>query len=136
MSRHSLISPALPRLGRVHLGLMLATLAATPSWAQAPENETLQPAFENTILSTYPDGRTARLWLNSDGSYRAQGRRKDPSDGHWRLKGSKICLKQSHPFPSPFSFCTSLPAGGVGAAWSAKAVTGEAIRVTLVSGRP
>jgi hypothetical protein len=33
---------------------------------------------------------------------------------------------------APFSYCTAVPDG---ASWSAKAVTGEPIRVKLVSGR-
>ena len=36
-------------------------------------------AFGNTIVSTYPDGRQAQLWLHPDGSYTAEGRRLDRS---------------------------------------------------------
>ena len=95
----------------------------------------LEPAFRNTLLSTYPDGRTARLWLDRDGGYQAQGRRGDRSSGHWKIKADRLCLKQSHPLPVPFSFCAPLIAGGVGKTWPAKAVTGESIRVKLVRGR-
>ena len=94
----------------------------------------LDPAFKNTIVSTYPDGRQAKLWLDKDGSYTAEGRRHDRSNGYWTLKGAKICLRQSKPPTLPFSYCTALPSGGVGAAWSAKAVTGEPIKVKLVKG--
>jgi hypothetical protein len=100
-----------------------------------PATRELEPAFHNTILSTYPDGRQARLWLDADGGYRAEGRRGDPSSGHWKVKGDKLCLKQSHPLPTPFSYCTHIHAGGVGTSWTGKAVTGEAIRITLIAGR-
>ena len=96
----------------------------------------LQPTFRNTIVSTYPEGRQARLWLDPDGGYRAEGRRRDPSSGHWQIKGEKLCLKQSHPIPVPFTFCTTVTPGGVGTSWTAKAVTGERLRVQLVRGRP
>ena len=43
-----------------------------------------------------------------------------------------MCLKQSRPFPAPFSYCTPLPSG---VSWTAKAVTGEPIRVRLVRGK-
>jgi hypothetical protein len=99
--------------------------------ASAPAGP-LQRAFGNTIVSTYPDGRTAELWLEPSGDYKAMGRKHDPSSGHWKLSGDKLCLKQSRPFPAPFSFCTPLP---VGESWTAKAVTGEAIRVRLLKGR-
>ncbi len=95
----------------------------------------LRPAFSNTIVSTYPDGRKARLWLNSDGTYRAQGRRGKPSSGKWTVKGEKLCLKQQKPMAGPFSYCTPVKSGGVGTSWIGKAVTGERIRIELVAGR-
>ena len=105
---------------------LVAPLAATAQMASP-----LAPAFGNTIVSTYPDGRKGELYLSRDGGYTAKGRRGDPSDGHWTLKGAKLCLKQSHPWAPPFSFCTPLPSGKT---WSAKAVTGETISVTIVKG--
>jgi hypothetical protein len=92
----------------------------------------ISSAFGNTIVSTYPDGRTAELWLQPSGGYSAKGRRGDPSSGRWRIKGQRICLTQSHPFPAPFSYCTGIPRAGT---WSAKAVTGELIHVRIVPGR-
>jgi hypothetical protein len=99
------------------------------------DESSLGPAFKNTIVSTYPDGRQGKLWLKADGSYTAEGRRKDRSDGRWTVKGDKICLRQSHPATLPLSYCTALPSGGVGASWDAKSVTGEPIKVKLVKGR-
>lgn len=118
-----------------HLAVIAAAafLAAPPAFAVA--TPALEPAFRNTIVSTYPDGRTALLWLNPDGTYRAQGRRRTPSSGRWMLKGEEICLKQLRPFRAPMSFCTPVKAGGVGTAWMGKAVTGERIRVQVVAGR-
>lgn len=92
-------------------------------------------AFNNTIVSTYPDGRTGELWLQPGGGYTARGRRGDASSGHWKVKDGKLCLNQSRPIPAPFSYCTPIPGGGMNTAWSAKAVTGEAIQVRLVKGR-
>ena len=111
--------------------LVLAALAVcVPARAAG-----LDAAFNNTIISTYPDGRTAELWLNPDGTYNAEGRRHDRSSGRWFMKGEKVCLRQSRPIPVPFKFCTPMMRGGVGATWSAKAVTGEPIRIRLVAGR-
>ena len=113
---------------------LAAALLAAPAWTQ-PANAALEPAFSNTIVSTYPDGRKAKLWLNRDGTYRAQGRRGRPSSGRWSVKGQQICLKQTRPFPAPFSYCTPVRRGGVGTSWTGKAVTGERIRIQLVAGR-
>jgi hypothetical protein len=115
----------------VAVGAALCCLAAAPQ----KSNPALEVAFNNTVVSTYPDGRHAELWLNRDGTYKAMGRRKDLSDGHWSLKGGKVCLRQSHPLAVPFSYCTPLRAGGVGTSWAAKAVTGEAVKVKIVAGR-
>ena len=95
----------------------------------------VKEAFGNTIVSTYPDGRTGKLWLKADGTYSALGRRHDPSSGHWKVSGGKLCLRQSKPLSVPIHFCTPIPDGGMGHAWSTKAVTGEDIRVQMVKGR-
>ena len=92
-------------------------------------------AFGNTVVSTYPDGRTAKLWLEPGGSYTAVGRRGRRSSGRWTLKGQRICLKQTRPVRAPFSYCTEFPDGGVGASWKGKAVTGEPITIQVVEGR-
>jgi hypothetical protein len=110
----------------------LIVLAALSVAAPALADPRLKPAFSGTIVSTYPDGRTANLWLNADGTYKAEGRRRKPSSGTWSIKGEKICLKQRKPFPGPFSHCEALPSGEQ---WSSKAVTGEPIKVKLVKGR-
>ena len=117
----------------------IVTIAAASAAIAAPvfasTTSVLEPAFSNTIVSTYPDGRKAKLWLNRDGSYRAQGRRGKPSSGRWTLKGERICLKQTRPIAGPFSYCTAVKRGGVGTSWSGKAVTGEPIRISVVAGR-
>ena len=110
----------------------LALAAAVP--CLAAEASALDVTFGNTIVSTYPDGRQAELWLHPDGSYGAEGRRHDRSSGQWKVKGEKLCLKQSKPIGLPFSFCTPLMHGGIGTSWTTKAVTGEQIRVQLVKG--
>lgn len=110
----------------------LVAAVAAPAIAEEPTG--LDAAFGATIVSTYPDGRTARLWLHRDGSYSARGRRGDPSNGRWAQKGDKLCLKQRRPFPSPFSFCTPMVRGGMGTTWAAKAVSGEPVTVKLVPG--
>ena len=110
----------------------LALAAAVP--CIAAEGAALNEAFGNTIVSTYPDGRQAELWLHPDGGYDAEGRRHDRSSGHWKVKGEKLCLKQSHPLSIPFTYCTPMVQGDIGASWTAKAVTGEPIHIRLVRG--
>ena len=96
--------------------------------AQAPAAASdLQAAFRNTLVSTYPDGRTARLWLAEDGQYEGQDRRGGRNAGVWRVRDP--------PLPMPGQFCTPIVRVAVGGSWSTRAMTGETIRVTLVAGR-
>ena len=123
---------------RILLSCVTAAIALAPAAAsQAADKASGEAIFNNTVVSTYPDGRQAELWLNRDGSYRAEGRRHDHSDGHWKMSGAKLCLKQSHPFPAPFSFCTPTHDGvAVGSTWTGKAYTGEMVQIKIAPGRP
>lgn len=115
--------------------LSLAVLALAAYAPPALADARLEPAFENTIVSTYPDGRKARLWLNPGGTYSAAGRTGRRSSGRWSVKGEQVCLRQRRPIPVPFTYCTRIVEGGVGTKWRGKAVTGEAIAIQLVAGR-
>ena len=110
------------------LSLAIA-LAAVPVAGQAASN--VAAAFGNTIVSTYPDGRTGLLWLKADGTYTGKGRRRLPSSGTWTIKSSQVCFRQLRPRRAPFSYCTKLPSTSV---WSARAVTGERVQVRIVEG--
>lgn len=95
----------------------------------------LAPAFGNTLVSTYPDGRTARTWLSADGRYEGQGRRGGASSGVWRVRDGRVCLTQRRPIPFPRAFCTPIVRGEIGSRWSARAVTGETVQMELRAGR-
>ena len=114
------IKPMLRALAPI-AGLFLLTAADAPP--------TLQKAFSGTIVSTYPDGRTAELWMNPSGTYTSMGRRHDRHSGHWKLKGDKVCFKRGL-----FGYCTQVPTE-TGRSFTTKAVTGETIQVRLVPGR-
>lgn len=127
----------MPRLSPVSAALGLAAALAQPTAAKAADfdpNVVVQKAFGNTIVSTYPDGRKAELWLKANGSYTGRGRYGETCSGKWRISGRKLCLRQSSPFPAPFHFCTPIPRDGMRTSWIAKAVTGEMLRVDLVKG--
>ena len=109
--------------------------ALPPNSTPASSTRVVLPAFGNTIVSSYADGRQAELWLNPDGSYTARGRRHEPSDGHWKVRGARLCLRQSHPATLPISYCTPLPADLTARHWSGKAFSGEPIEISLKSGR-
>lgn len=119
----------------ITIALLAAAIAGLVHAKDRTAPGPVEAAFGNTIVSTYADGRTGELWLAPDGSYTAEGRRHDPSRGYWSAKGQRLCLKQVRPVPVPFSFCTPIPKVGMGQAWAAKAASGEAITVRVVTGR-
>jgi hypothetical protein len=120
----------LPFAYTLFLGLNAEAGTATP-----PEPRGVAAAFGNTVKTLYPDGKAQRIWFRADGSWDAIGRRGKSSSGKWTVKGEKVCLKQSKPFPSPFKYCTVFPStGGVGTQWASKDMAGEPIRITLVKG--
>jgi len=107
------------------LGLIGGLLLLTAGAPDAPPQ--LEKAFHSTIVSTYPDGRTAELWMKPDGSYTSMGRRHERHSGHWKLSGDKVCFKRGL-----FGYCTAIPGD---TAFTTKAVTGETIQVKLIPGR-
>jgi hypothetical protein len=118
------------RITALALTLALPTLASGAAHAGSP----VEAAFGNTVISTYPDGRTQRLWLEPDGGYTAKGRRGQDSSGLWRMKGNEVCLQQVRPFPAPIVYCTPAPADAK-AVWTSKAVNGQPITLRVVQGR-
>ena len=114
--------------------LVLALVAASGPVVAADPSSLLAAAFGNTIVSTYPDGRTAELWLQPGGLYTAEGRERDHSHGRWWVKDDRLCLKQAHPFAFGYVYCTRLSQFSTGSIWISKAVTGETIQITLVRG--
>jgi glutamine cyclotransferase len=113
--------------------VFVAALALVQS--SPPGEADLAPVFGNTLVSTYPDGRTARLWMRAGGVYEGTGRRGEHTAGSWRVRDGKVCFSQRRPIPMPVTYCTPIVRGSVGARWTARAVTGETIQVQLVAGR-
>jgi len=124
-----------PRL----LALALSLLAAAPGLAPAAEPADavarVAAAFGNTVISTYPDGRTQEIWLQPDGDWTGISRTHRELAGKWTLKGDQVCLRQRTPPTLPVSYCTAFPADArVGASWTSKDFVGAPIRLKLVRG--
>ncbi len=108
--------------GVVAAALIAAPMIALAAPVVAPD---LTPAFGNTIVSTHPDGRQAKLFIHADHTYAAESRAGSRSGGTWTIKGAKLCLTQKLPHPGLFSYCKTIPAIALGRSWSDTAVTGE-----------
>ena len=105
--------------------------------AQAADLSNVAPAFGNTVVSTYPDGSSQKIWLHPDGSWDGLSRRGVPLAGHWSLHDDKVCFRQAKPPTLPISYCTPLPAGsGPGVQWTGRDVLGRPITLSLMKGIP
>lgn len=126
------------RMDRPILALgVAAACCALAAAAPAADVETsrVSAAFGNTVVTTYPDGRTQRIWLHEDGSWDGINRLGSKISGRWSLKTEKICLRQSRPISLPFTYCTDFPAQGApGVQWAGKDITGRPIQLTLQKG--
>lgn len=92
-------------------------------------------AFENTVMSHYPDGGWVKHWFNRDGSY--EGRFSDGTriTARWQVDRNKVCLTRIRPgFMLP-RFCSDIVEAGIGDSWMARDPLGRRVRNTLVQGR-
>ena len=140
--------PITPSLCRVRLGrtspLKLLARTAVAGWAsfaglnaQAAEPPAVAAAFGNTVISSYPDGTSQKIWLHADGTWNGISRKNAALAGKWTLRGDKVCMRQTAPPTLPISYCTPLPASSQpGAKWASHDVAGRAITLSLVKGVP
>jgi hypothetical protein len=112
-------------VGLIGGAVILASASASAGAAPPPA---LEKAFTHTIVSTYPDGRIAKLWMKPGGTFISEGRRHERHTGRWTVQGEKVCFKRGL-----FGYCTQIPSGEK--AFTTKAVTGETIQVRLEPGR-
>jgi len=119
--------------------LPVAALLLAPAALAAPvaEEAPIAPAFGNTVLATYPDGRTQKIWLHADGTWDGLSRSSAPLSGRWELRGAKVCMRQVRPPTLPISFCTPFPDHAqAGVQWLSHDVAGRPIQLSLQKGMP
>jgi hypothetical protein len=119
-----------------YLAIALAAAVVATAAAASPEPAAqVKPAFGNTVLSIYPDGRSQKIWMHPDGSWDGQSRRGTPLAGRWSVKDGKVCMKQSKPPTLPLAYCTAFPENTyVGVTWTSKDMSGAPIQLKVVKG--
>jgi hypothetical protein len=101
-----------------------------------PGSASIAPAFGNTVLSLYSDGRSQKVWMHEDGSWDGLSRRGTELSGTWTIKANKVCVRQSRPPTLPLSYCIAFPADPhIGSTWPARDMTGTPIQLKLVKGK-
>lgn len=122
-----------------HLSRLAVAVAAgamaTGATAASVSTAQVQPAFGNTVLSIYPDGRSQKIWMHPDGSWDGQSRRGTALAGRWIVRDGKVCLKQSKPPTLPVAYCTAFPENTyVGVTWASRDMAGAPIQLKVVKG--
>jgi len=120
------------RTAALAVGLLVAVVLP----AHAADGAALvAPAFGNTVLSIYPDGRSQKIWMHPDGTWDGKSRRGTPLAGKWSVKSDKVCLKQSKPPVGPFAYCAPFPAQvKMDVAWASRDMGGAPIQIKIVKG--
>ena len=113
--------------------LLDATVLAGTARAGEPPSPGVAATFGNTVISTYPDGRTQKIWIQPDGAWTGVSRKGVPLVGRWTVRDGKVCLRQSRPPTLPLSFCQALPAD-MSKDMETRDVVGTPIRLHLVRG--
>lgn len=121
--------------GAAALTFATGAAGANPSASSSTSQSRLAPAFGNTVVTTYPDGRQQSIWLRADGRWDGLSRKNTPLAGTWKVDGDKLCMKQSKPPTLPVAYCTSFPSGvSPGVVWTSKDMGGTPIKLKLVRG--
>jgi hypothetical protein len=138
MRRASLVRRGRIRALRLAARLTVGGYAAFAGLnAQAADLSSIAPAFGNTVVSSYPDGTSQKIWLHPDGSWDGISRKNQRLAGKWTLRDDKVCLRQTRPPSLPISYCTAVPAAGTpGVQWAGRDVVGRPITLSLVRGVP
>jgi len=104
--------------------LVLAFLAAAavPAWA-----DTWSAAYDGTILSTYADGRTAKVYVNADHTYSVVLPNGTTLKGTWADGNGQSCFSLTDPPAAPGSKPTCFEAKEykVGDSFSGEDATGK-----------
>ncbi|MBU1348285.1 MAG: hypothetical protein KKA16_15200 [Alphaproteobacteria bacterium] len=116
----------------ISCAVALAAILVTPAAASAEMDD----AFDNTVVSRYPDGGWVKHWFNRDGTYAAEfsdGRR---LAAHWRVEGERVCLNGIRPaFMMISRFCSPLISADVGESWVSRDPLGRRVQNVLSRGR-
>jgi hypothetical protein len=112
------------------LAAALAFAAALAGGAAVAD--TMENAYGNTIVVTYPNGAAAHYHFNADGTFSVAMPDGTSVSGAYEIAGDQICLTPT----GGERACTGYVAGkSVGDTWTQTATDGSTITVTLQAGR-
>ncbi|MCE9650260.1 MAG: hypothetical protein K8R18_11625 [Parvibaculum sp.] len=109
------------------LGIAAAILVAMPAAA-----DTVDSTYGNTLVATNAKGETAHWFIDADNTFKIVGADGKEVAGTWKIAGDKFCIT---PAGSPENCFTYVTGKNVGDSWDVRDGAGEAVKVSIVSGR-
>jgi hypothetical protein len=104
-------------------------MAAGPALAADP----MSSAYGNTVVITYGDGTTVKLYIDEGGTYTGDGPT-GATSGSWAISGGQTCFTQQSPEAAPPS-CGPTVSKSVGDSWQGTGQGGAPVTVTIQAGR-
>ncbi len=94
--------------------------------------DTMENAYGNTIVITYPNGASARYHFNADNTFGLHAPDGSHVMGVYAIEGDQVCLTPN----GGERACTGYVGGkNVGDTWTQTATDGSVITVTIEAGR-
>ena len=104
-------------------------MAAGPALAA----DAMATAYGNTVVITYGDGTTVKLFIDEGGSYTGDSPM-GASAGTWSISGGQTCFTQTSPEATPPS-CGATVSKNVGDVWQGTGQGGAPVTITIQAGR-
>ena len=115
--------------------LAKAAIAAAILMAAGPAlaADAMSTAYGNTVVITYGDGTTVKLYIDQGGTYTGESPM-GSSSGVWAISGGETCFTQQAPEATPPS-CGPTVSKNVGDTWQGTGQGGAPVTITIVAGR-
>jgi hypothetical protein len=119
-----------------------ALVAMSLAGAVMAADDPMAGAYGNTVVVTNAKGETSKIWINQDGTYKAEANGKSGT-GKWALKdgNKKYCATPDLPADAPAGTAAPKEACSefkgphkVGDTWKQKDADGKAITVEIKAG--
>lgn len=94
--------------------------------------------YGNTVTITFPDGKTAKGYVNADKTWERHHDDGPVFKGTYEVKGEEVCFTQKEPPPPPEMkqpACAKVDAHKAGDSWSVKDDKGNETKYSMTAGR-
>ena len=115
------------------LGLTAGVAAFALSGAAFADNEA--GMYGNTVVCSYPDSSTTKVYMEKDGSYSLiHGTFKEK--GTWKDDGTNVCYHATDPAPAPGAKAVCIPTRSfkIGDTWTVTDPKGKTCKAELKAG--